>query len=64
VEAPSVGLNSINIMESRTVRWVRCGTYGEKKSVFGVSGGKPVEKSRLGSCRWEDNIKIDLQEME
>ena len=40
-----------------------CSTYGERKGVYRVSIGKPDGKRPLGRsrCRWEDNIKMDLQ---
>jgi hypothetical protein len=42
-----------------------CGTYGEEKSVHRVLVGKIKEKRplRRPRCRWEDNIKMDLQEV-
>jgi len=42
-----------------------CSAYGEKRGVYRVSVGKPKGKRPLGrpSCRWKDNIKMDLQEM-
>ena len=38
---------------------------GESKSVYRVLVGKPEEKRPLGRPRrrWEDNIKMDLQEV-
>jgi hypothetical protein len=41
-----------------------CGTYGER-GVFRVLVGKPEGKRPLGmsSRRWEDNIKMNLQEV-
>jgi len=38
---------------------------GERKGVFRVLVGKPEGKRPLGrpSRRWEDNIKMDLQEV-
>jgi len=33
---------------------------GERKSVYGVFVGKPEGRSRR---RWEENIKMDLQEV-
>jgi hypothetical protein len=37
---------------------------GESRSLYRVLVGKPEGKTSLGRprCRWEDNIKIDLQE--
>ena len=42
-----------------------CSTYGEKRDVFRVLLGKPEGKIPLGRPRrrWEDNIKMDLQEV-
>jgi hypothetical protein len=39
--------------------------YGEGRGVYWVLVGKPEEKRPLGRPRrsWEDNIKMDLQEM-
>ena len=39
---------------------------GERKGVYRVLVGKPEGKWPLGrlGCRWEDNIKMDLQEVE
>jgi len=38
---------------------------GEGRGVYRVFVGKPEEKRPLGRprCRWEDNIKMDLQEV-
>jgi len=37
----------------------------ERRGIYRVSVGKPEGKRPLGIpvCRWEDNIKMDLQEM-
>jgi hypothetical protein len=37
----------------------------ERRAVYRVLVGKPEGKGPLGrpSCRWEDNIKMDLQEV-
>jgi hypothetical protein len=42
-----------------------CGTYGPERGVHRVLVGKPEEKRQLGRPRhkWEDNIKIDVQEV-
>jgi hypothetical protein len=37
-------------------------TYGERTVVYRVLVGKPEGKRPLGR-RWEDNIKMDLQEV-
>jgi hypothetical protein len=42
-----------------------CGAYGEGSGVHRVLVGKPEGKRPLGRTKrtWEDNIKIDLQEV-
>jgi len=42
-----------------------CGAYGEGRGVHRFLVGKPEGKRPLGRprCRWEDNIKMDLQEV-
>ena len=42
-----------------------CGAYGGGRGVHRVLVGKPEGKSPLGRQRrrWEDNIKLDLQEV-
>ena len=42
-----------------------CSTYGREEIVYGILVGKPEEKRPLGRPRhrWEDNIKMDLQEV-
>ena len=42
-----------------------CGTYGEGRGVYRVLVGKPEGKRPLGRPRrrWEDNIKMYLQEV-
>ena len=42
-----------------------CGAYGEDSGVHRVLVGKPEGKRPLGRPRrrWEDNIKMDLQEV-
>jgi hypothetical protein len=38
---------------------------GEGRGLYRILAGKPEGKGPLGSpkCRWEDNIKMDLQEV-
>jgi hypothetical protein len=38
---------------------------GERRGIYRVLVGKPEGKRPLGRprCRWEDNIKMDLQEV-
>ena len=42
-----------------------CSTYGERQGVYRALVGKREGKRLLGrpSRRWEDNIKMDLQEV-
>ena len=42
-----------------------CSTYGGEESLYRVLVGKPEGKRPLGRprVRWEDNIKMDLQEV-
>jgi hypothetical protein len=42
-----------------------CSLDGEGRGVYMVLVGKPEGKRPLGKprCRWEDNIKMDLQEV-
>jgi hypothetical protein len=42
-----------------------CSTYGEVRGVYRVLVGKPEGKRPLGRPRrrWEDNIRMDLQEV-
>jgi len=42
-----------------------CGPYGERRGMYRVLVGKPEGKRPLGRSRrrWEDNIKMDLQEV-
>jgi len=48
------------------MRWCgACSTYGERRIICRVLVGKPERKKSLGRPRrrWEDNIKMDLQEV-
>jgi len=42
-----------------------CSAHGERRGVYRVLMGKPEEKRPLARPRrrWEDNFKIDLQEV-
>ena len=42
-----------------------CNTYGERSGVYRLLVGKSEEKRPLGRPKrsWEDNIKMDLQEV-
>jgi hypothetical protein len=43
-----------------------CGTHGEGRGVYGILVGRAEGKRPLGRpwCKWEDNIKMHLWEME
>jgi len=58
--------NIVRVVKSRRMRWaghVAC--MGERRGVHRVIVGKPEGKRPLGRPRrrWEDNIKMDLQEV-
>ena len=59
--------NIVRVVKSRRMRWAgHVARMGEDKRVQRVLVGKPEGKGPLGRPRrrWEDNIKIDLQEVE
>jgi len=46
------------------MRWARHVAHmGERRGIYRVLVGKPKRKRPLGRprCRWENNIKMDLQ---
>ena len=52
--------------KQRRIIWTgHVARMGERRSVYRVLVGKPEEKRPLGrpKHRWEDNIKMDLQEV-
>jgi len=54
------------VIKSRRMRWaVHVARMGERGVVYGVLVGKPERKRPRGRprLRWEDNIKMDLQEV-
>jgi hypothetical protein len=54
------------VIKSRTMRWAgHVARMGEGRGVHRVLVGKPEGKRPLGRSkrRWEDNIKMDLQEV-
>ena len=56
----------IQMIKSRRVRWARhAARMGERRGVYRVWVGKPEGKIPFGRprLRWEDNIKMDLQEV-
>ena len=59
-------LNIMRVVKSRRMRWAgHVARVGEGRGVHRVLVGKPEGKRPLGRPRrkWEDNIKMDLQEM-
>jgi hypothetical protein len=58
--------NIVRVVKSRRMRWARhVARMGEKGGVYRVLVGKPEGKRPLGRprLRWEDNIKMDVQEV-
>jgi len=58
--------NIIPVIKSRRMRWAgHVARMGESRDVYRVLVGKSEGKSLLGRPRhrWEDNIKMDLQEV-
>ena len=58
--------NIIRVIKSRRLKWaghVAC--MGERRGTYRVLVGKPEGKRQIGRPRhrWENNIKIDLQEV-
>jgi hypothetical protein len=58
--------NIVRVVKSRGMRWAgHVARMGEDREAHRVLVGKPEGKRPLGRprCRWEDNIKMDLQEV-
>jgi hypothetical protein len=58
--------NIIRVIKSRRMRWVgHVARMGEGSDAYRVLVGKPEGRRPLGRSRrkWEDNIKMDLQEV-
>jgi hypothetical protein len=58
--------NIVRVVKSRRMRWTgHVARMGEDRNVNRVLVGKPEGKRPLGRPRrrWEDNIKMDLQEV-
>ena len=58
--------NIVRVVKSRILRWAgHVAHMGEGRGVHRVLVGKPEGKRPLGRPRrrWEDNIKMDLQEV-
>jgi len=59
-------LNIVRMIKSRRMRWAgHVARMGQGRGMYRVLVGKPEGKTRLGRprSRWEDNIKMDLQEV-
>jgi hypothetical protein len=58
--------NTVRVIKSKRMKWEgHVARMGERRGVYRVLVGKPEEKRPLGRPRrrWEDNIKMDLQEV-
>ena len=58
--------NIVRVMKSRIMRWAgHVARMGEGRGVYRIMVGKPEGKTPLGrpSYRWEDNVKMCLQEV-
>ena len=58
--------NIVRVIKSRRMRWAgHVASMGERRGVYRVLVGKLEGKRQLGRPRhrWEDNIKMDLQEV-
>jgi hypothetical protein len=56
----------IHMIKSTRMRWVgHVARMGDRRGAYRVFGGRPDGKRQLGrpSRRWEDNIKMYLQEV-
>ena len=58
--------NIVRVVKSRRMRWAgHVARMGQGRGVYRILMGKPEGKRPLGRPRrrWEDNIKMDLQEV-
>ena len=58
--------NIVRVIKSRRLRWAgHVARMEEGRSTFKILTGKPAGKKPLGrpSRRWEDNIRMDLEEI-
>ena len=58
--------NIVRVIQSRRLRWaVHVARLEVDRSAFKILNGKPIRKRPLGRPRrrWEDNIRIDLEEI-
>ena len=59
--------NIVRVITSRRLIWAgHIARMEESRSAFKVLTGTPTEKRHLGMprCRWEDNIRMDLREID
>ena len=58
--------NMVRVIKSRRLRWTgHAARMEEGRSAFKILTGKPTGKRPLGRPRrrWEDNIRMDLEEL-
>jgi hypothetical protein len=58
--------NIIRVIKSRRMRWAgHVARMGEKRGAYRILVGRPEGRRPLGRprCRWEDNIKMDFQDV-
>ena len=58
--------NIVRVIKSRRMRWMgHLARMVDRRGVYRALVGKPKGKRSLGQpkCRWEDNIKMNLQEV-
>jgi hypothetical protein len=58
--------NIIRVIKARRMRWAgHVAHMGEKRGAYGILVGRPEGRRPLGRPRhrWENNIKMDLQEV-
>jgi hypothetical protein len=57
--------NIIRVIKSRRMKWGHVAPIGVMRNACKMLVGKPEGKRQLGrpKCRWEDNIKIHLEEI-
>jgi hypothetical protein len=58
--------NIVQVIKSRRMRWAgHVARMGEKRGAYRILVGRPKVRRPLGRPRygWEDNIKMDLQEV-
>jgi hypothetical protein len=58
--------NIIRVIKSRRMKWAGCvARMGEKRGAYRILVGRPEGRRPLGRPRhrWEDNIKVDIQDV-